>query len=264
MGPQIGCTIGAKILRPGREYVLFKNKDLRREALDDRLEILPDALGVLGLHLPPPGQTKEDVFRGYSVGLNCNGVCACNSHLRAIEGAAPYDELNREALMGTATAREALDRIVALAAKGQYDRGNILIADPNGVAVVEVASDVVWEDGGLVAARGNTHVLSHGEQVAASPCARLVRTREALSEAASLEDFFALLRSHEGERPVCLHTESNTVYSYVIHWVEGELTLYVCQGHPCQNDYARIPIRFPVDAEALAEVYPTGVLLAGG
>lgn len=252
----MGCTIGAKVFRPGREYVLFKNKDLGREWLEDILEVSDDALGVMGIEIPAPGQQIGDTFLGYSIGLNRAGVSACNSHVRAFQGATPYDALNREALIDTATADEARDKVVGLVRQGAYDWGNIVIADPGQVIAVEVAVDAPSESDAIQMARSNTHVLSHDGAPAGEPCGRLLRAREAVRKARGLDDIFALLRSHDGERPVCTHTPGNTVYSYLLHWVDGAFTLYVCQGHPCERDYVEIPLRFPLDPRQLG-AYPT-------
>jgi hypothetical protein len=52
-----------------------------------------------------------------------------------------------------------------------------------------------------------------------------------------------------------------TVSSYVVHWNEGDIALYVLNGHPCSaGEYARLPIHFgqPNDLSA----YPSARAVA--
>ena len=67
---------------------------------------------------------------------------------------------------------------------------------------------------------------------------------DGLRDASSLDDVFAILRTHHPTDGygVCNHKVMETVYSYVIHWNEGETTFYSLQGHPCEGEYVRLPV----------------------
>ena len=58
------CTTGAKILRPGKEYVLFKNRDFKRAHFDDKLSLSDSAFGVLGLATWDGGDPGKDQSLG--------------------------------------------------------------------------------------------------------------------------------------------------------------------------------------------------------
>jgi hypothetical protein len=47
------------------------------------------------------------------------------------------------------------------------------------------------------------------------------------------------------------------VYSYVIHWHDGAITLYVHQGHPCNGQaYVQLPLAFRA-AQTDLTTYPS-------
>ena len=258
----MGCTIGARIIKPGHEFVLFKNKDLPRESFDDQLVVEPMLFGVLGLHIPAGSPSGEDILSGFSIGANSAGVCACNSHVRSVDGGENYDLLTEAALRGTSDAKQAAQKIIALSRYGQHNWANILIADPNGIAVVEVADDAVGSADSQVAARANEHLLAHSGSDAGQPSPRAQAALAGLRPVSGPADVMALCRSHEREPEganLCAHSATgarNTVYSYVLHWRRGEFVLFVTRGHPCEHEYARIPLRFPLEAHALQAVYP--------
>jgi hypothetical protein len=260
----MSCTIGARILDPGREFILFKNKDLPRESFEDQLVIEPNVFGVAGLHIPFEEADGEDVRSGFSIGANSSGVCACNSHVRSIEHGENYDLLTEAAVRGTASTSEACETVLCLAESWRYNWSNTLIADPGTVALVEVADDVAQVIEPDLVVRANEHLLAHGGSGPAQPCPRGELGLELLRAATCPEDVMALCRSHEREEEganICAHGadgKRNTVYSYIMHWREGELTLLVSRGHPCEGHYLEIPLRFPLGARELARVYPTG------
>lgn len=64
------CTTGAKVLVPGREFILFKNRDFKRDHFDDRLSLTDTAFGVLGLETHASLDTSHDRFSGFSIGCN--------------------------------------------------------------------------------------------------------------------------------------------------------------------------------------------------
>jgi hypothetical protein len=247
------------VLKHGAEYVLFKNKDLHFETFDDSLLIEAGRFGVVGIHLPPSGRPEDQTRSGFSIGLNRHGVSACNSHVKSLEGGLNYDLLTEAAVTGTRSAREACGKVVEAAADGPYNWSNIIVADPNEVAIVEIGEDVAEATGEGQIARANSHLLPHGGQAAGEPGPRGARAIRKVEEADSVGDIFALLRSHEGRESktnICSHKDrGNTVYSYVWHWRGDGFDLYAQKGHPCEGEYVRIPLRFPLEASQLAD-YP--------
>ncbi|MCD6360031.1 MAG: hypothetical protein J7M38_04140 [Armatimonadetes bacterium] len=258
----MGCTIGAKILEPGREFVLFKNKDFPRERFTDQLVIEPTLFGVRGLHIPAVDPGDRDILSGFSIGVNDRGVCACNSHVRSVEGGANYDDLTEAAVRDTAGVSEAMTAVREGAGAKEWNWANIIVAAPDGIGIVEIAGDTSAEVGAEAVARANSHLLAHAGAPAGDPCPRARAMREMLDAAGCVEDIMTALRWHDpvgGDHDICGHNRGgkiNTVYSYILHWRDGEMTLHVCQGHPCEVDYVAIPLRFPLDAAAVTAVYP--------
>lgn len=255
----MGCTIGATTLEPGAEYVLFKNKDLRKESFDDQLCVTDDCFGVRGLHLPPKGREHEEELSGFSIGLNRHGVSACNSHVRSIEDGLNYDLLTEAAVTGVTSVGDALENVRRLAAEKAYNRANIIVADPHEIGVIEIADDCAQATELRCIARANKHLLPHADRAPSDPCPRASRAIAAVGSAVGVDDFFTLLRSHEGETDrtnICRHGEPLTVYSYILHWRRGRFDLHVCQGPPCRSQYVSIPLDFPIDPHALAALYP--------
>ena len=256
----MGCTIGAKVLRRGSEVVMFKNKDLYKQAFDDQLVVEAERFGVMGVHLPPNAHELEEIRSGFSIGVNAAGVAACNSHVKSLEGGDNYDLLTEAAVTGTSSARQAVAKVADLAARASYNWSNIVISDPNEVAIVEVGDDAACAEGATHLSRANGHLLPHDGRPVGTPCARGQRAIDAVGRARGVDDFCTLLRSHEGEEGrtrICKHGDKGrTVYSYVLHWRDGAWTLYVTQNAPCLSEYVRIPLTFPLDDAALA-AYPT-------
>jgi hypothetical protein len=257
------CTIGAKILRPGAEYVLFKNKDLMWKSFTDQLVIKDTVFGIMGVHIPTQGVSQE-LRSGFSIGANAAGVCACNSHVRSVEGGENYDLLTEAAVRGTKNGAEACEAVIAGARSARYNWSNILVAGPDGVAVIEIADDAASARNPLLITRANEHLLSHSGRESSSPSARGRRADALVSAATGVEDILSLCRSHEGtadKSNICAHGAPHgrsgwTVYSYILHWHSGGFTLLVRQGRPCEGDYIRIPLRFPVDPRELRAAYP--------
>ena len=258
----MACTIGAKILRPDAEYVMFKNKDFARETFRDRL-VADDVFGVKGLHIPLGDTGGEDILSGFSIGANAAGLCACNSHVRSIEGGENYDDLTEAAVREAETVADACDVVADGARSRHYNWSNILIAEPGGVGVVEIADGPASASDPHLIARANCHLLHDDDRDRTKSNARRARATTLLSAVTTVEDVMQLCRSHEGETdgtPICAHGKSgrgNTVYSYILHWREGELTLWVRRGPACGGDYVRVPLRFPLDSTRITAIYPS-------
>ena len=258
----MACTIGAKILTTGAEFLMFKNKDLPRESFADQLIAEPDVFGVRGLHIPEGTSGEQNILSGFSIGANSAGVCACNSHVRSIKGGENYDLLTEAAVRGTRNVPEACEAVMRLARSARYNWSNILIADARQVAAVEVAEDVVHMTSQSLVARANDHLLAHACTDTVKQTPRATRALALLDAACGPEDAMRLCASHEGQAdntPICAHgaqDRRNTVYSYILHWRAGQWVLFVRQGRPCEGDYARILLRFPLDLRHVECVYP--------
>lgn len=258
----MSCTIGAEVFSPGREFVLFKNKDFPRKHFTDRLVIEDEVFGVRGLHLPPGGPVGADQFSGFSIGANRAGVCACNSHVRSVEGGANYDELTEAAVRGTTTVAEAIAAVLAAAETGQWNWANIIVAALDGLGVVEIAHDRPTQVRPDRITRANGHLLPHRQRPVATPCARARTIASLIRQATSLAQVMAACRWHHpqgSDYDICAHDRGgggNTVDSYIMHWREGQLTLYVHQGQPCRGEYTPIALHFPLDAARIKAIYP--------
>jgi hypothetical protein len=244
------CTTGAKVLAPGKEFVLFKNRDFKRGHFDDRVSITERAFGVLGLETWDGLDPAQDRFSGFSIGCNEHLAC-CDSNVKTVERGENYDRLVQAVVENCSTIDEAVRQVRALVEAGSYCWANVLVATPNEVAAVEVRDGQIGVErnpAGL--ARANHHIClganADDDDTVTTPV-RYDLAANGLRRAQDLTDIFKLLRIHAPEREygICNHGLYETVYSYVIHWREGKLTFYVYQGHPCEGGaYRAIPITF--------------------
>ena len=255
------CTTGAKILAPGHEFVLFKNRDFTRAHFDDRVRWTGQALGVLGLETWDGDDPALDRFSGYSIGANAQLAC-CDSNVRMVPGGENYDLLVQEVIDHCATVDEAIDRVRRVVGERLFGWANLLVASPQEVAALEVRDHTVTvERHSTTLARANHHVVlgaTPADDDTTTTQQRTDTAQDGLAAATTLDEVFALLRSHtpDAQHSLCNHGLYTTVYSYVVHWQDGEVTLYVHQGHPCDGvDHTRLPIRFG-DALDLAR-YPS-------
>ncbi len=242
------CTTGAKILRPGREFVLFKNRDFRRARFDDRLAVNDHAFGVLGLETWDADNPDFDRFSGYSIGFNPRLAC-CDSNVQTVEGGDNYDKLVQAVVEHCATIDEAVAQVRQMVAEQPYCWANMVIATPDGVAALEVRADHVEVERNPVSiARANHHVClgaTPQDDDTTTTGFRHQTAFEGLKTASNLNDIFAILRTHHptGVYGVCNHGLYETVYSYVVHWNEGSAAFYALQGHPCEGgEYVKLPV----------------------
>jgi hypothetical protein len=242
------CTTGAKILRSGKEFVLFKNRDFRRGHFDDQLSLTDDTFGVLGLETWDGDDSDKDRFSGFSIGFNELLAC-CDSNVRTVEGGDNYDKFVQGVVKNCATIDKAIQQVRQMSQEHLYCWANMIVATPDGVAALEIRGHhVEVERNPLLVARANHHVC-----LGATPEDDDTRTTNfrfetafaGLRDVKRIEDVFAILGTHHPADGygVCNHGLYETVYSYVIHWNEGETTFYVHQGHPCAGgDYVKIPV----------------------
>ena len=263
----MGCTTGAKVLRPDREYILFKNRDFTRESLEDRISLTDKAFGALGLETWDGNDPERDRLSGFSIGFNAHLAC-CDSNVRTVSGGDNYDKLVQAVVENCTTIKQAVDCVQTLVRDRLFCWANMIVATKQGVAALEVRDHhVEVERNPVCAARANHHVRLGATPDDDDPVTTFTRFQSAhdgLKAAGNLNDVFHLLRSHDpdAQHSICNHATYydllrsrqsragdrgfyNTVYSYLVHWNEGETTLYVLQGHPCDGiPYTKLPIRF--------------------
>jgi|FLYN01.1.fsa_nt_gi hypothetical protein len=240
------CTTGAKILRPRSEFVLFKNRDFRRAHFDDRLSVTEEAFGVMGLETWD--DPDQDRFSGFSIGFNRRLAC-CDSNVRTVKRGDNYDKLVQGVVENCATIEESVEQVQRMVGERLYCWANMIVATPDGVAALEVRGHhVEVESNPAFIARANHHVCLGATPKDDDTITTLFRYQTAfdgLKAAQGLDDLFAILRTHHPSESygVCNHGRYNTVYSYVVHWNEGEITFYVLQGHPCEGQaYVKLPV----------------------
>jgi hypothetical protein len=255
------CTTGAKILRPGLEFVLLKNRDFKRAHFDDRLSLTATAFGVLGLETWDGDDPANDRFSGFSLGFNATLAC-CDANVKTVDGGDNYDRLVQAVVEGATTVDEAASLVRQMVEDGVYCWANLLVATADEVAAIEV------RDGRIAVARrtdyiarANHHVsfgANRNDDDTTTTPVRYNLMDTLLGEAQTLDDVLAITRTHAPglDYGICNHGEMQTVYSYVVHWNEGVTTFYAHQGNPCDGvEFARIPITFGAPADFIA--YPS-------
>jgi hypothetical protein len=246
----MGCTTGAKVLRPGREFVLFKNRDFTREHYDDRLLLTDTSFGALGLETWDASDSDGDRLSGFSVGFNARLAC-CDSNVRTVPGGDNYDKLVQEVVENCTTLDQAIAHVRRLVKDQLFCWANMIVATPAEIAALEVREHhVEVERSPNFLARANHYIrlgaTPHDDDTITTPF-RYRAACEGLRTARRLEDIFPILRSHQPDpqHGICNHSQYNTVYSYAVHWNDGETTFYVLQGRPCEGgEYVRVPVIF--------------------
>ena len=255
------CTTGAVILRPGHEYILFKNRDFSREHFDDQVHLSDRTFGVLGLETWDNDGRSEDKFSGFSIGFNPHLTC-CDSNVRSIPGALNYDRLVQAVVEQCQSIEQALDCVRDMASRDRYSWANMVVATAEGLAAFEIRDHQVavqYEDRSI--ARANHHVIlgAHPQDDDTMTTAwRYETARDGVAASESLPDVFALLQQRHPDRSfgICNSGQYNTVYSYLIHRVGSAVDFYVLQGRPADGlDYTKIPIVLGADNDLSA--YPS-------
>ncbi len=244
------CTTGAKVLVPGREFVLFKNRDFKRGQFDDRVSVTDRAFGVLGLETWDGLDPASDRFSGFSIGFNAHLAC-CDSNVKTVENGDNYDKFVQAVVEDCATIEDAAERVRQIAGEGVYCWANMLVATPDEVAALEVRGhEVNVERHPRFIARANHHLCfganADDDDTVTTPV-RYGLAFKGIREAETLDDVFALVRQHEPglHYGICNHGMYETVYSYVVHWKDGETTFYAYQGHPCEGgEFTKVPVAF--------------------
>ena len=133
----MGCTTGAKVLRPDREFILFKNRDFTRESLEDRVSLTDTAFGALGLETWDGNDPDRDRLSGFSIGFNAHLAC-CDSNVRTVSGGDNYDKLVQAVVENCTTIKQAVDCVQTLVRDRLYCWANMIVATKQGVAALEV------------------------------------------------------------------------------------------------------------------------------
>lgn len=233
------CTIG--LLRLAEDdYVLFKNKDFVRSRFEDRLVVESEIFGAMGTTTWAGADGDSDHFSGLSIGANASGLLCCDANVRTLEDHENYDDLVEIALRSGTDVGSATDAVRSAVDRKPYLWANLLMIDANRSASIEVRSnrvEVVPLDGPT--ARANHHVVMGANEEDDDTVTSQLRYESAqrrIESVSTLEDVFALQRSHDnGDTGVCNHSLYQTVYSYVLRYRGGKTSLYVSQGHPCEN-----------------------------
>jgi hypothetical protein len=243
------CTTGAKVLRSGREFILFKNRDFTRAHFDDAISLSKHAFGVRGLETWD-GDGAADRFSGYSIGFNPHLAC-CDSNVRTVPDGENYDKLVQAVVENCAGVEEAVECVRDLVSTRLFCWANLLIASAQEVAAVEVRDhriEVVRHP--IRLARANHHVrlgATDEDDDTTTTADRYHAAEAGLAAVQRLDDAFVLLRQHQpgAAHGICNHSGYHTVYSYLIHWHDGATTFYVHQGKPCAGGgYVKLPVVF--------------------
>jgi hypothetical protein len=233
------CTTGVLRFDDG-VYALFKNKDFGRVHLDDRIWLDADVFGVLGMTTWAGDDPANDEYSGFSIGANRHGLLCCDSNVVTLDGLVNYDVMTEVALRQPDVAAAA-EAVRAACADSPTSWGNLVLIDATLAASIEIrGSEVVVVPLEAATARSNHHVvLGHHElqEDHATTDLRLASAQRRIAAAASLDDVYDLLASHDdGSTGVCNHHPTlTTVYSYVLSRHRGRTTLHVVQGRPCSG-----------------------------
>jgi hypothetical protein len=256
------CTTGAKILNYGHEFLLFKNRDFTRAHFEDHVRYDARVFGALGLETWDGDDPTADRFSGFSIGCNALLAC-CDSNVRMLPCAESYDVLVEYVVEQCVTVDEAIALVAGLAAERCFAWGNLIVATAHEVAALEVRDRHVHITRGAAwAARANHHVslgVTPDDDDTITSAPRYTAADAGLRGVGQVSDMFPLLRGHtpDPQHSICNHGVYTTVYSYVIHWQEGKIILYVHQGHPCDGRaYVQLPLTFGAGQTDLS-VYPS-------
>lgn len=233
------CTIG--VLRLGDDdYLLFKNKDFVRSHFDDRLVLEPEVFGAMGVTTWAATDPDSDNLSGFSIGANASGLLCCDSNVRTLDRHENYDDLVEIALRAGSSIGSAIDAVRAAVEDRPYMWANLIMIDGAEAASVEVRSnqvEVVPLDGPT--ARANHHVVMRANREDDDTTTsedRYGSAQRQIESVSTVDDVFALQRSHDhGDTGVCNHSLYQTVYSYVLRRRDGQTSLYVSQGRPCES-----------------------------
>jgi len=260
------CTIGAKIISPGNEFLLFKNKDFGRQNFNDQLVIRDGVFAIAGTESWSDKSANSDVFSGFSIAVNSSGLACCDSNVRMKPGAINYDILTKKIAEECSTIDDAVDVVEKAVHAQRCSWGNIVVATKNEVAAFQVTNHLKVFRHSTQTVRANHHIREGRRPIvydgAVGTVKRYEVARRLLGKIENIHGVFSLLRSHEygiNSSSICSHGRLNTVYGYVVHIKNNEVSFHVCRGNPCTGNFTALYLDFD-DEEALqmvAQAYPS-------
>ncbi len=263
------CTIGVLRFTDG-SYALFKNKDFGRRRFDDRITVERDVFGAAGLATFARDDPDGDEFSGFSIGANSSGLLSCDANVRTVDGHANYDDLVEIALRQSNDVATAIPAIGDAVLSRPYHWANLVLIDAEQSAAIEIRGQrmhVLVHRTPIV--RTNHHITLGATPLDDNTSTSAPRLDVALRDVGALESVdqtFDLLRFHGPDgTSLCVHGPPQTVYSYVLHQVQGTSTLSVIQGPPCETSVPTVlTIPFgeswsPSAAAEFQRTYPSAV-----
>ena len=234
------CTTGVLRFADG-SHALMKNKDFGRSHLDDQIVLDQTVFGVRGMTTWAGTDPALDQFSGFSIGANRHGLLCCDSNVVTLDGLENYDVMTEVALRQGRDVSSAVEAVVSACQQRETSWGNLVLIDAVRAVSLEIRGRAVQVvELSAATARTNHHVIlgfdpSQEDQVTSE--LRLESAQLRLASASSLDDIFALQKSHDhGATGVCNHALHTTVYAYVLICKGNEVVLHVKQGQPCQSD----------------------------
>ena len=238
------CTIGTLRLG-GDEYLLFKNKDFGRKSFEDQIVLSSDVVGIRGVSTWANVDSSQDQFSGISIGANRHGLFCCDANVREdpVTGW-NYDLLTEIALNEGTDVESAINAVDKAVGRHPYWCSNLMLIDSATSAAIEVhGNEIAVERHPDCLTRTNHHLLFNVSQLdedAITSQTRLSFSQKRLANISGVKDIYALQASHDnGWTGICNHEIHQTVYSYVLHCRNGEISFMVKQGRPCDRGVYR-------------------------
>lgn len=232
---------------------LFKNKDFAARQFSDRVTMTPQIFGCEGLETFAENDAKM-VFSGLSVGANAHGLMATVNHVKITDPTYQnYDRLTELVLKNADSIDQAIAIVEQELTKDAYWWGNLIIADQSGCAVIEVRGQDCHITKDHDRLFRTNHQPLFGEHASPDdlPCSakRYVASKARLPEVRSLNDLKDMLSAHDDDGTgICNHSVPlTTVYSYILIWHVGKLTLYIANGLPCEAPWVVLSPPFGPD-----------------
>ena len=232
---------------------LFKNKDFAARQFSDRVTMTPQIFGCEGLETFAENDAKM-VFSGLSVGANAHGLMATVNHVKITDSTHQnYDRLTELVLKNADSIDQAIAIVEQELTKDAYWWGNLIIADQSGCAVIEVRGQDchITKDRDRLFRTNHQPLFSEHASPDDLPCSakRYVASKARLPEVRSLNDLKDMLSAHDDDGTgICNHSVPlTTVYSYILIWHVGKLTLHIANGLPCEAPWVVLSPPFGPD-----------------
>jgi len=260
------CTIGAKILSAGNEFLLFKNKDFCRKNFDDRLVIRNGVFAVEGTESWSDRSVDGDVFSGFSIAVNSSGLACCDANVKMKPGAKSYDILTQRVVEKCKSVDEAVNVVEKAVHAQPHSWGNIVVATKDEVAAFQVAERVNVFRNSLQTVRTNHHIEEGRRPIvydgAVGSIKRYEVARRLLEKVKGVDSVFDVLRSHKhglNTFSICSHGRLTTVYGYVVHVKDNQVVFHVCRGNPCIGKFIAFSLDFDNEESIrmVAQAYPS-------